>query len=115
RFAEAFAERTRRIRIGDPMDPQNHMGPVSSGRQFDRVLAYIKQGVSEGARILTGGSELSQPPFDRGYFIEPTIFVDVKPNMTIAQEEIFGPVTVLIPFRDEEEAIRLANDSRYGL
>jgi acyl-CoA reductase-like NAD-dependent aldehyde dehydrogenase len=114
-FAERLAEKTRSIRLGDPLDPETQMGPVSSCRQYDRVLSYVKQGVEEGARVLIGGEAITAPPFDRGYFIAPTIFVDVKPDMVIAREEIFGPVTTLIPFASEEEAVAIANNSEYGL
>ena len=98
---------------GDPNEPTNIMGPVISARQRDRVMGYIKSGIEQGARLLAGGKVAT----DRGggFFIEPTCFVDVTNDMTIAQEEIFGPVLVVIPFKDEEDAIRIANDSDYGL
>lgn len=114
-FANMLAEKARNIRLGDPLDPETQMGPVSSGRQFERVCSYIEKGREEGAHVLLGGNVVSQEPFNRGYFIEPTIFSDVQPEMVIAQEEIFGPVTTIIPFSTEEEAIRIANNSRYGL
>ena len=113
--AGALVARAQRIRVGDPLDEATQMGPVSSCRQFDRVMSYIKLGLEEGAQLLTGGIPLTAPPFNSGYFIAPTLFGDVTPEMLIAQEEIFGPVTVLIRFRAEEEAIALANASRYGL
>jgi len=114
-FADMLAEKANSIRLGDPLDPETQMGPVSSCRQYDRVLSYVKQGVEEGARVLTGGQAVSEPPFDQGYYIAPTVFADVKPDMVIAQEEIFGPVTTIIPFTTEEEAVRIANNSDYGL
>ncbi len=114
-FAEALAKKVQTIRMGDPLDPNTQMGPVSSRRQCERVLSYIRQGVDEGARLLLGGKMADTPPLDGGYFILPTIFVDVKPEMVIAREEIFGPVTTLLPFDTEEEAIAIANDSPYGL
>ena len=89
------------------------MGPVVSKRQMERVLAYIEIGQKEGARLLAGGK--ARPDKGPGYFIEPTCFVDVTPDMRIAQEEIFGPVLVVIPYEDDEDAIRIANDSEYGL
>lgn len=115
RFGEMLAEKSRGIRLGDPLDPETQMGPVSSGRQYDRVMSYINKGSEEGARVLTGGQAVITPPFDRGYYIAPTIFTSVKPDMEIAQEEIFGPVTTIIPFASEAEAISIANNSRYGL
>jgi acyl-CoA reductase-like NAD-dependent aldehyde dehydrogenase len=114
-FADLLAQRAKSIRLGDPLEPETQMGPVSSGRQYDRVLSYVKQGMDEGARILTGGEAITTPPFDQGYFVAPTIFVDVSPDMVIAQEEIFGPVTTIIPFRSEDEGIAIANNSQYGL
>jgi aldehyde dehydrogenase (NAD+) len=89
------------------------MGPVISQRQQDRVMSYIVLGVKDGATLIAGGK--MRPDKGGGYFIEPTCFVDVTNDMRIAQEEIFGPVLVVIPFDDEEDAIRIANDSAYGL
>jgi aldehyde dehydrogenase (NAD+) len=89
------------------------MGPVVSKKQMDRVMSYIELGQQEGARLLAGGR--TRPDKGGGYFIEPTCFVDVKNEMRIAQEEIFGPVLVVIPFEDDEDAIRIANDTGYGL
>ncbi len=99
---------------GDPQDPATLCGPVISAKQRDRVLGYIQRGIDEGATCLVGGTE---PPigFDRGFWVRPTLFVDVDNSMTIAQEEIFGPVLAVIPFDDEDDAIRIANDSAYGL
>lgn len=98
---------------GDPANPQHIMGPVISKRQMERVLGYIELGKQEGATLLAGGN--ARPDKGGGYFIEPTCFVDVDNTMRIAQEEIFGPVLVVIPFEDDEDAIRIANDSQYGL
>jgi len=89
------------------------MGPVISAKQRNRVMAYIAKGVEEGATLAVGGKRPEEYP--KGYFIEPTMFTDVDNSMTIAQEEIFGPVLVVIPFEDDDDAVRLANDSRYGL
>jgi aldehyde dehydrogenase (NAD+) len=99
---------------GDPQDPTTLCGPVVSDKQRKRVLGYIQKGIDEDATCLVGGTE---PPagFDKGFFVRPTLFVDVDNSMTIAQEEIFGPVLAVIPFEDEEDAIRIANDSAYGL
>ncbi|MUL67929.1 aldehyde dehydrogenase [Mycobacterium sp. CBMA 234] len=99
---------------GDPQDAATLCGPVISAKQRDRVLGYIQKGIDEGATCLVGGTE---PPaeFGKGFWVRPTLFVDVDNSMTIAQEEIFGPVLAVIPFDDEEDAIRIANESVYGL
>jgi aldehyde dehydrogenase (NAD+) len=94
-------------------DPASPMGPVVSKKQMERVKAYIDLGVEEGATLLAGGN--LRPDMGTGWFIEPTCFVDVTNGMRIAQEEIFGPVLVVIPFDDDEDAIKIANDSVYGL
>jgi aldehyde dehydrogenase (NAD+) len=101
------------VPYGDPTDPSNLMGPVISARQHERVLNYIEIGKQEGARLVTGGGRPSHLP--RGYYIEPTLFADVDNSMRIAQEEIFGPVLVMIAFEDDEDAVRIANQSQYGL
>jgi aldehyde dehydrogenase (NAD+) len=88
-------------------------GPLINARQRERVLGYIQKGIDEGAKLLVGGGRAEQ--FERGYFVQPTLFADVDPNSTIAQEEIFGPVLVIVPFDDDDDAVRIANDSRYGL
>jgi aldehyde dehydrogenase (NAD+) len=99
---------------GDPQDPATMCGPVISDKQRSRIRGYIEKGVEEGARLLVGGAEVPDG-LDKGYFVKPTLFVDVDNSMTIAQEEIFGPVLVVIPFDDEDDAVRIANDSPYGL
>jgi aldehyde dehydrogenase (NAD+) len=96
---------------GDPTDPANLQGPQVSRIQQEHVLSYIEKGKAEGARCLVGGGR----PEGKGYFVEPTLFVDVDPKMTIAQEEIFGPVLCVIPYEDDDDAVRIANDSIYGL
>ncbi|MEX5708702.1 aldehyde dehydrogenase family protein [Parafrankia sp. FMc6] len=101
------------VRYGDPTDPSVLQGPQVSKRQQERVLGYIEKGRREGARVVVGGGVPSD--LTRGYFVEPTLFADVEPGMTIAQEEIFGPVLGVIGFEDDEDAIRIANDSPYGL
>lgn len=101
------------VRYGDPTDPAHIMGPLINARQRDRVLRYIETGRAEGARLLVGGGRPAHLP--KGFFVEPTLFVDVDPDATIAQEEIFGPVLAVIPYEDDEDAIRIANHSRYGL
>jgi aldehyde dehydrogenase (NAD+) len=102
------------ITVGNPLDPQVTMGPVVNKLQFDRVQEYIKIGIEEGATARVGG--VGRPEgLERGYFVKPTIFANVTPEMRIAQEEIFGPVLVVIPYRTEEEAIEIANGTPYGL
>ena len=96
---------------GDPTNPANLQGPQVSRLQQERVLSYIEKGKAEGARCLVGGGK----PKGKGFFVEPTLFVDVDPQMTIAREEIFGPVLCVIPYQHDEDAIRIANDSKYGL
>lgn len=98
---------------GDPMDPSMLQGPQISARQRERVLGYIETGVKEGAKVLVGGGIPEH--LERGYYVEPTILVDVDPDSTVAQEEIFGPVLVVIPFEDDDDAVRIANNSFYGL
>ena len=99
---------------GDPQQPETLCGPVISDKQRRRVLGYIQTGIDEGATMLVGGTDRPEG-LEKGFFVKPTLFVDVDNSMTIAQEEIFGPVLVVIPYDDEEDAIRIANDSPYGL
>jgi aldehyde dehydrogenase (NAD+) len=98
---------------GDPSSPDVLMGPLISAKQRDRVLGYIEKGQQEGAKLLVGGGRPAHLP--KGWFVEPTLFVDVDNSMTIAQEEIFGPVLAVIPYDDDDDAVRIANDSGYGL
>jgi acyl-CoA reductase-like NAD-dependent aldehyde dehydrogenase len=99
---------------GDPFADGNALGPLVSEAQRERVRGYIEKGQAEGAKLVAGGSE---PPagLERGYFVRPTVFSEVTPEMTIAQEEIFGPVLAIMPYDDEDDAVRIANDSVYGL
>jgi acyl-CoA reductase-like NAD-dependent aldehyde dehydrogenase len=101
------------VKVGDPYDPESQMGPLAGARQRDRVEGYLARGVAEGARLVTGGGRPKH--LDRGYYVEPTLFADVNNRSTIAQEEIFGPVLVVIPAENEDHAVELANDSIYGL
>lgn len=103
-----------RFVVGDPQDPATTMGPLANAAQFERVQAYIRTGMEEGARLLCGGPGRVDG-FETGFFVKPTIFGDVDENATIAQEEIFGPVLSIIPYEDEEDAVRIANNSKYGL
>lgn len=112
----ALAERAASLSLGDPLADSTHLGPLVSAEQRERVTRYIRAGSEAGARIVVGGgAPMLAEPFDRGFFVEPTIFDDVEPTMTIAQEEIFGPVLSVLRFRDDEEAIALANGVEYGL
>ncbi|MER5729962.1 aldehyde dehydrogenase family protein [Streptomyces sp. NPDC002138] len=97
---------------GDPRDPATRLGPVINAKQHERVRGYIAKGVEEGARLVAGGSDA---PAERGYFVAPTVFADVTPDMTIAQEEIFGPVLSILAYADEDEALSIANGTVYGL
>ncbi|MCY3967396.1 MAG: aldehyde dehydrogenase family protein, partial [bacterium] len=101
------------VSYGDPANPANLQGPLISARQRDRVMGYIEKGVAEGARLVTGGGIPSD--MDKGFFVEPTLFADVDNSMTIAQEEIFGPVLAIIGYEDDDHAVAIANDSEYGL
>lgn len=112
-FEQAIAAAFAAVKVGDPFDPAIDMGPLVAKRQLDRVCGYISKAKEEGARVVTGGNRPAHLP--KGWFIEPTVFSDVTNDMTIAREEVFGPVTVVIPYDDLEEAIAIANDSHYGL
>jgi aldehyde dehydrogenase (NAD+) len=113
RFVEALAARVRSLRVGPGSDPATDVGPVVSQVQLERVLGYVAEGRAAGARTLVGGDRVEE--VGRGYFIEPAVVVDATPTMRIAQEEIFGPVSVVLPFTDEAEAVELANQTMYGL
>ena len=107
-------ETAERFTLGDAVEATGKLGPLVSERQRDRVRDYIRKGVEEGASLVTGGPKAPEG-LDKGYFVRPTVFANVSNQMTIAQEEIFGPVLCIIPYKDEEDAIRIANDSPYGL
>jgi benzoylformate decarboxylase len=112
-FLDLYVGAVSNIKVGDPFDPNTQMGPLTMARQLDRVQGYIAAGRSEGARLACGGGRPRH--LHKGYYVEPTVFVDVKPDMKIFQEEIFGPVVSVITYTDEDDAIRKANDSTYGL
>ncbi len=116
RYDEGIAiieEGFRNVPYGDPTDPGNIQGPQISALQRERVLGYIEKGKAEGARVVVGGGRPAH--LEKGYYVEPTLFADVENTMTIAQEEIFGPVLVVVPFDDDDDAVRLANENQYGL
>lgn len=114
-FVARVASEFRSLKVGRPMDPATQLGSISSRQQLETVMRYIETGTSEGARLVAGGGSPDPLPHPGGYYVEPTLFADVTNDMRIAREEIFGPVLVAIPFDDEEEAIRIANDTPYGL
>lgn len=114
-FVERMVARAKQIKLGDPMDYDTDLGPVVSRRQQEGVLEYIRIGQEEGATLALGGGVPSGEPFERGFWIEPTIFTDVRNDMRIAQEEIFGPVLSVMRYSDEDEAVAIANDTIYGL
>jgi betaine-aldehyde dehydrogenase len=115
KFVDAMLAKISRIKLGHGLDEGTKMGPLVSADHRDKVEAYIKIGVEEGAKLVCGGKRPNGEEFSRGNFVEPTIFDDVTPSMRIAREEIFGPVLSVIPFKDEAEAVAIANDTEYGL
>lgn len=112
-FARGLAERAARIRVGHPMDERTHIGPHTSAEQLAKTRDYIQLGLESGARLLTGGGRPSG--LDKGYYVSPTVFRDVDTSSRLAREEVFGPVLAVMPFDDEEEVVRLANSTDYGL
>ena len=110
-FVAQFAEKAGAVRMGDPLDPETQMGSLISNSHRERVHGYVGKGRDEGAEVVTGG----EPVDGKGAFYPPTVLAAVESGMTVAQEEIFGPVVTMIPFEDEKDAVRIANDSRYGL
>jgi betaine-aldehyde dehydrogenase len=113
--AKIAAEVAKSFTVGDPLAETTKLGPLTSQAQLERVRSYIKKGVDEGAELVAGGAEPPESVPAGGYYVRPTVFGRVKNSMTIAQEEIFGPVLSIIPYKDEEDAIRIANDTPYGL
>lgn len=115
RVVEAFRERAGKVRVGMPLEAETHMGPQAHEEQLDKTLAYIELGKEQGAELVTGGFRIKSDALASGYFVQPTVFANVTPQMRIAQDEIFGPVAGLIPFEGESEAIEIANGTPYGL
>jgi acyl-CoA reductase-like NAD-dependent aldehyde dehydrogenase len=115
RVVEELAARAKKLRVGNPLDAATQMGPQISGRQMDRILDFIESGKREGARVVAGGERDVEGEKAKGFFVKPTVFADVHPEMRIAREEIFGPVVSAIRFRDAEEAVKIANGTIYGL
>jgi len=110
-FVERMAEKAKQRKVGDPLDPTSEQGPQVSQEQMDKILGYVKLGEKQGARLMTGGQRIG----DKGYFVEPTIFDNVKDDMAIAKDEIFGPVVSVLPFKKVDEVIQRANSTYYGL
>ncbi|HZA65605.1 MAG TPA: aldehyde dehydrogenase [Geminicoccaceae bacterium] len=114
-FTERLLDLARTARMGDPLDDATQVGPITTRPQYRKVLEYIEIAQGEGAACVLGGGPATRPECGQGWFVEPTIFTDVRPDMRIAQEEVFGPVLGIIPFEDEEEAVAIANGTLYGL
>jgi aldehyde dehydrogenase (NAD+) len=110
-FVSKFIEIVNKIKVGSQMDESTEMGPLVDDLQFKKVMAYISIGIDQGATVACGGSRIGS----QGYFVQPTVFTNVKSNMTICKEEIFGPVVCILKFDTMEEVIQLANDTEYGL
>src|SRR6185295_13281091 len=110
-FLERMVKKTKTRKVGDPFDPGTEQGPQVSQEQFDRIMGFIDAGKKEGAKLLCGGNRVG----GKGYFIEPTVFADVKDEMKIAKEEIFGPVMNVLKFKNEEEVIQRGNRTCFGL
>lgn len=115
RMVEGLAARAAQIRMGDPRLPETEMGTAANEPQFNKILSFIEAAKGDGARLVAGGSRADGPGLENGYFIQPTIFADVRNDMKVAAEEVFGPVLSIIPFDEEEEAVQIANDTPYGL
>lgn len=115
RFVDRFVERARKIKVGPGDVAETEMGPLVSKEHLEKVLSYIQIGKEEGATLACGGNRIEKDGLEKGYFVEPTVFVDVEQNMRIVQEEIFGPVVCIQKFKSEEEALKLANGTVYGL
>ena len=115
-FLERLVKRLKQVKIGDPLDEETDMGTIINRSQFDKVCSYIEDGIGQpGARVIIGGMPPTEGPLSQGYYVEPTIFADAGHDWRISKEEIFGPVLSAIPWKDEEDVIRMANDSLYGL
>src|SRR5207302_315945 len=110
-FVERLAEKSKERKLGDPLDPSTEQGPQVSQEQMDKILGYVDLGQKQGATLLTGGQRFGT----KGFFVEPTVFDNVKDEMAIARDEIFGPVVSVLPFKAVDEVIRRANSTYYGL
>jgi len=115
KFTSALVERARKLKIGNGLDESTEMGPLINQGQLDTVLGYVEVGKKEGAKLVTGGEKLTGGDYDKGFFMQPTVFSEVTQKMRIWREEIFGPVLSVASFSTFEEAIEMANDTNYGL
>lgn len=115
RVVEEFSKRAARVRVGMPLEESTHMGPQAHAEQLAKTMSYVDLGKQEGAKLVAGGQRLDEGALKKGYFVAPTVFADVRNDMRIAREEIFGPIASIIPFSGEDEAVSIANDTRYGL
>ncbi|MEN3046048.1 MAG: aldehyde dehydrogenase family protein [Candidatus Hydrothermales bacterium] len=115
KFVEIFVERASKLRVGNPLDERTEMGPVINEGQLNRIHYYVEIGIKEGAKLVCGGEPLKGPEYEKGYFYKPTVFVNVDPSMTIAQEEIFGPVVAIFKAKNLDHAIEILNGTMYGL
>jgi acyl-CoA reductase-like NAD-dependent aldehyde dehydrogenase len=114
-FVSKFIEGAKNFKVGNPLDEKTNMGPLVSAEHRDKVEYYIRSGIEEGAKLVLGGKRPTEPPFDKGYYVMPTIFTNVTQNIKIAREEIFGPVACVLKYKSEDEVIELANDNTFGL
>jgi acyl-CoA reductase-like NAD-dependent aldehyde dehydrogenase len=114
-FVAKLAEKARAMKLGDPLDKSTQMGAQVSARQLETILRYIESGKKDGAKLVTGGERDTEGAKGKGFFVKPTVFDDVAPTMTIAQEEIFGPVLAVLTAKDDDDAVALANGTTYGL
>lgn len=114
-LVEELASRAKKVKIGDPLAESTEMGPIASKEQLNKIMHYIDIGKKEGAKLACGGTRMKKGKYEKGFYVEPTIFTNVKNNMKIVQDEIFGPVLTVTKFKNEEEAIKLANATKYGL
>jgi acyl-CoA reductase-like NAD-dependent aldehyde dehydrogenase len=114
-FVAKFIAGVKNFKVGDPLDEKTNMGPLVSAEHRDKVEYYIRSGIEEGAKLVLGGKRPTEPPFNKGYYVMPTIFTEVTQNMKIAREEIFGPVACVLKYKSEDEVIKLANDNTFGL
>jgi betaine-aldehyde dehydrogenase len=114
-FVKKFIAAAKKLVVGNPKDPNTQMGPVVSAEHRDKVERYIKIGIGEGATLLLGGKRPTEAPLNKGYFVMPTVFANVTQNMTIAREEIFGPVVSIMKFSSSDDIVALANDNTFGL
>jgi acyl-CoA reductase-like NAD-dependent aldehyde dehydrogenase len=114
-FVAKFIAGIKNFKVGDPLDEKTNMGPLVSSEHRDKVEYYIRSGIEEGAKLVLGGKRPTEPPFDKGYYVMPTLFTEVTQSMKIAREEIFGPVACVLKYKSEDEVIELANDNTFGL